>query len=394
VAVTEAVRRIRLKLSDVAFGQLCAELESLDRERSGMVEWRSFGRALSRLMPSQPVRTRRDVARVLAAAGMRLRPGRQVDYLGFFDSVAPTAEEAARVASGAADMEEVAASGVAVDRALRAEQALAELDRGSSLEGVMAADGEGGSSVRGGVPLAEGAVATMDDVARLAGPGPASFTAAGGPVERAAALRAREESVRRRLRLVSDRPMAVTAGDVVRLMRDRAMRSSALRAFRSMDADGNGVLDAGEVRSALRRLRLDLPRAEADALIRAIDVNGDGVVQWDEWAAFVADRQREEVAGRAVRGEGGVSKHNAPPPGAASKGNRRGLVRAAEGTAALQAVADHHAAVVRRASCRPGPPHAAQGPCMPPRAPACPCMPWCAHPPDSHGTLPPPARLT
>ncbi|KAA0172857.1 hypothetical protein FNF27_05718 [Cafeteria roenbergensis] len=163
----------------------------------------------------------------------------------------------------------------------------------------------------------------------------------GAGSKRVAALQAKEEAVRARLRLLSDKPVPVTATDVFELMRGRAVRSSTQRAFRSMDADGNGVLDAEEIRSALRRLKLDLPPDQARALVAAIDVNGDGLVQWDEWVAFVNDRHRETLAQEAVSASAGdpsSRRHNPPPPGATATGNRRGLVRAAEATSLLRSI--------------------------------------------------------
>ncbi|KAA0155700.1 hypothetical protein FNF29_01615 [Cafeteria roenbergensis] len=169
----------------------------------------------------------------------------------------------------------------------------------------------------------------------------ASMPGLGAVSKRVAALQAKEEAVRARLRLLSDKPVPVTATDVFELMRGRAVRSSTQRAFRSMDADGNGVLDAEEIRSALRRLKLDLPPDQARALVAAIDVNGDGLVQWDEWVAFVNDRHRETLAQEAVSASAGdpsSRRHNPPPPGATATGNRRGLVRAAEATSLLRSI--------------------------------------------------------
>ncbi|KAA0171335.1 hypothetical protein FNF28_00826 [Cafeteria roenbergensis] len=169
----------------------------------------------------------------------------------------------------------------------------------------------------------------------------ASMPGLGAGSKRVAALQAKEEAVRARLRLLSDKPVPVTATDVFELMRGRAVRSSTQRAFRSMDADGNGVLDAEEIRSALRRLKLDLPPDQARALVAAIDVNGDGLVQWDEWVAFVNDRHRETLAQEAVSASAGdpsSRRHNPPPPGATATGNRRGLVRAAEATSLLRSI--------------------------------------------------------
>lgn len=435
--VRDAVRQIRSALSDTVFGQLCAELESADRHRAGVVGWQDFARVLSRLVPRQPLRGRQDVARLVAATGCVLRPGRQVDYVQFFDRVAPTQHEAEAVASGAADVEAVLGGGLAVRRAERAVAALRALDEAASLESQLSRDtsrrraaGErsaeraepgdrragrpaessalsqpevprkvllaGGSEAvelrdlsdvahwaagaaeegGGGAPTSAGVTETADVVT-----GSVAATTAG---KRTTALRMREEAIRARLKLVSDRPTKVTAADVVRLMRERAVRSSMLAAFRNMDVDNNGVLDLGEIRGALRRLRLDLPVGEAEALVQALDVNGDGVVQWDEWTAFMADRQREEAAeralGRAERREPSgrlspvtaahhsaraealaridraardatsssltAARHNPPPATACAMGNKRGLVRTPAASRRLQVIARAHPEVV------------------------------------------------
>lgn len=402
-AVARAIRRIRGALTDVGFSHLCAELEAQDRDRSGTVGWCEFGQAVSRLLPGTPAQSMGDVEALLAGAGLRLRPGRRVQYLAFFDRVVPTLDEAQLVAAGACDPLDVINGGVAVARAVRAQAAMhgavavatgpgqisassrqvaAEVAtpraRGGGSKG--AADGGGGGGAAGGsgghgpprgvvgtgtgadwvisdmqaiVKAAlEGEDATSIDVEHGGSEKRSDLPGLGAGSKRVASLQAKEEAVRARLRLLADKPVPVTATDVVSLMRIRAVRSSTQRAFRSMDADGNGVLDAEEIRMALRRLKLDLPPSQARALVAAIDVNGDGLVQWDEWVAFVNDRHREGVAQREVSASAGDPsgrRNNPPPPGATATGNRRGLVRAADATVALRSIVDKAPHMVRTA---------------------------------------------
>jgi hypothetical protein len=291
------LRGVRRHLTDVAFARVCSEFEMTDRERSGRVGWAQFASVVTRLVPQSRLKNVAEVTKLLNSVGMALTEGRQVNFLEFFDRVSPSPAEAERVASGHMTVEEMAGS----------EAFLSKLEEWS----------------KGSPPIVSDTGSTP--------------------------LREREEAVRRRLRMLANHPVRLSPVEVLRLLRDRAMKGSALRAFRAIDSDGNGVLDAKEFRMALRRLRIDLSAEDAEELIRTIDVNGDGVIQWEEWADFVADFQKEEVAKQSLggAGEGGAAKkHNPPPPGARADGNRRGLIRADTTVRALERLFQHHPEVL------------------------------------------------
>mmetsp|Transcript_24353 Transcript_24353/g.37700 ORF Transcript_24353/g.37700 Transcript_24353/m.37700 type:complete len:260 (+) Transcript_24353:2108-2887(+) len=64
----------------------------------------------------------------------------------------------------------------------------------------------------------------------------------------------------------------------------RRHRVSVIQAFENFDANSDGYLSRGEFEEALIKLGLDdLPRADLDLILRAIDLNQDGRVQYREF---------------------------------------------------------------------------------------------------------------
>ena len=57
--------------------------------------------------------------------------------------------------------------------------------------------------------------------------------------------------------------------------------------FRSIDKDGSGCLDEEEFSQAQRELGLNLSSVDVRMLMNAIDVNGDGDIQLDEFLSFI-----------------------------------------------------------------------------------------------------------
>jgi len=58
---------------------------------------------------------------------------------------------------------------------------------------------------------------------------------------------------------------------------------SELELFNSIDQDGNGTLERGELMAALRRLGVRLTSAELDGILRAIDADGNGTIDYQEF---------------------------------------------------------------------------------------------------------------
>lgn len=55
--------------------------------------------------------------------------------------------------------------------------------------------------------------------------------------------------------------------------------------FAEYDEDGNGTLTSKELRNALRKLNLGLTSKDIDQIMQKIDVNGDGIISYDEFFA-------------------------------------------------------------------------------------------------------------
>ena len=58
-------------------------------------------------------------------------------------------------------------------------------------------------------------------------------------------------------------------------------------AFRVFDKDGNGFISPDELRGAMMTLKIDLTDKELDALIETADTNGDGQLDYEEFAALM-----------------------------------------------------------------------------------------------------------
>ena len=59
--------------------------------------------------------------------------------------------------------------------------------------------------------------------------------------------------------------------------------------FADFDEDGNGYVTTIEFRNALRRLGLGITSREIDQVMAKIDANGDGKIDYQEFAAKFKD---------------------------------------------------------------------------------------------------------
>ncbi len=60
--------------------------------------------------------------------------------------------------------------------------------------------------------------------------------------------------------------------------------------FSHYDHDGNGVIDAGEFRALLDALGADLSDDEIATGLRAVDENGNGQIEFDEFLEWWANQ--------------------------------------------------------------------------------------------------------
>ena len=58
-------------------------------------------------------------------------------------------------------------------------------------------------------------------------------------------------------------------------------------AFHVFDKDGNSFISPDELRNAMATLNIDLTEVELDALIKAADIDGDGQLNYEEFAMLM-----------------------------------------------------------------------------------------------------------
>ncbi len=73
-------------------------------------------------------------------------------------------------------------------------------------------------------------------------------------------------------------------------MNEPDSQEELVKAFNVFDSDGNGYIDAKELRLAMTRLGEKLTEAEVDDMIKDADKNGDGKVDYKEFAALMMSK--------------------------------------------------------------------------------------------------------
>lgn len=77
---------------------------------------------------------------------------------------------------------------------------------------------------------------------------------------------------------------------MARRMRTTDNEEEVREAFRVFDRNGNGFISAAELRHVLTSIGDKLTDEEADDMIRAADVDGDGQINYDEFARVLTTK--------------------------------------------------------------------------------------------------------
>ena len=96
--------------------------------------------------------------------------------------------------------------------------------------------------------------------------------------------------------------------DIIEKLR-QIVRSSSLSfedIFKKFDEDGNGFISSIEFRNAIRKLNLGLSSREIDLIMKRVDTNGDGNIDWKEFVSKfktsdLDDRLKERAKDRMGR---------------------------------------------------------------------------------------------
>ena len=75
-----------------------------------------------------------------------------------------------------------------------------------------------------------------------------------------------------------------------RKMKDNDSEEETREAFRVFDKDGNGFISAEELRHVMTDLGEKLSDAEVDDMIKEVDIDGDGHVNYEEFITMMASK--------------------------------------------------------------------------------------------------------
>ena len=76
-------------------------------------------------------------------------------------------------------------------------------------------------------------------------------------------------------------------------MKDNNEEDELIEAFKVFDKDGNGFISAAELRHVMTNLGAKLTDDDVDEIIRKVDTNGDGQVNYQEFVTMMTSRQVE-----------------------------------------------------------------------------------------------------
>lgn len=100
-------------------------------------------------------------------------------------------------------------------------------------------------------------------------------------------------------------------GLMARKMKDAESEEELKEAFRVFDKDQNGLISAAELGHVMTNLGEKLTGAEVDEMVREADVDGDGHINYEEFARVMMAKRRskrtEEKAARGKKKPGGPS---------------------------------------------------------------------------------------
>eukprot|EP01043_Picozoa_sp_COSAG02_P025025 COSAG02_NODE_1390_length_12915_cov_6.825531_1_plen_3708_part_00 len=90
-------------------------------------------------------------------------------------------------------------------------------------------------------------------------------------------------------------------------------RTRALKAFRVVDSDGSGTIDAAEMSVVVEKMGLNPSEAELAAAVREMDVDGSGAIDFEEffrWYSSAGDSESNVALGQGLRLGLGASEDN------------------------------------------------------------------------------------
>jgi len=70
------------------------------------------------------------------------------------------------------------------------------------------------------------------------------------------------------------------------------------QAFDLFDADGSGVIDANELKEAMRALGFEVTKKQVDEMIEEVDQDGSGTIDLDEFIYMMKKKLVRKIFGR------------------------------------------------------------------------------------------------